>query len=160
MTTRILLLRHGEKPKKGHELNLRGQIRAAALAPYLVATFGKPDALYATKFCSEDLGRRTQETLQPLADKLNLPVVTNWVADDFGEQAKELLSTKTNGTLSIVCWEHNAIPGLAKALGAKKPPEWKDKNFDRVWELVWPGVIGEETLELHFHKQSLLYGDK
>lgn len=56
MTTRVLLLRHGEKPKKGHELNTRGQIRAAALAPYLLAAFGKPDFLWATKHCSEDLG--------------------------------------------------------------------------------------------------------
>lgn len=75
----IYLLRHGEKPadENDHGLTEQGWARAAMLADFLsTADFGPPSALFATKTSHDGGGVRTQETLAPLAMRLELDVET------------------------------------------------------------------------------------
>jgi hypothetical protein len=55
----------------------------------------------------------------------------------------------------LICWEHKAIPALAKQLGVKDPPHFPDV-FDRLWVISFPrdGKPGLRDLP-----QKLLFGD-
>jgi hypothetical protein len=56
-SSRVLIIRHGEKPgdpstdsaADSTDLSTQGYERAASLAVYMPATFGKPDVLFATQ---------------------------------------------------------------------------------------------------------------
>lgn len=68
--SRVLLLRHAEKPKGDNDPHLsdRGHERAAALAVRIPHVFGRPDQLFATAPSSES--NRPVETLTPLSSAL------------------------------------------------------------------------------------------
>ncbi len=153
----IVIIRHGEKPEppltEGHDLSDRGRIRAAALVPYVLCTFGKPDILVATKLPKRADDNRTNETLRPLAKKLGRKIKTPAEADEPERAAEYILDRADAKRFILVCWEHHAIPRLAEALGASHvPKKWPDDRFDQALVLR-PGR------SFAILPQMLLYGD-
>ena len=118
---RILVMRHAEKPRSPIDPHLSeaGRRRAERLAAWLPETFGRPDILFAA--ADKLLSRRPRETLEPLAKATGAPLRHD-VSDKRSEAfAAELLADpEYAGRRVVVSWRHKALPGLARALGARR----------------------------------------
>lgn len=142
--TVVMIIRHGEKPDddNNHNLDQQGYLRANALADVfavapLRAGLSHPDRLYASEGTTKS--RRPVETLTPTAARLGgggtaMPIVTKYAADDGDKAGKEV--AKLTG-VTLMCWEHDNIPSIVKALGGtvtpKIPKAWPDDRFDEIW---------------------------
>ena len=143
---RVILLRHAEKPQgeSNVHLSVRGESRARALvalseARSVLGTNGPPAALFAPKITRQGHSRRPYETLEPLAEHLKLSIQTAYSPSDYAALAKHVLSDPgLDGETVIVCWIHDYLPALAKALGIKpEPARWKGSIYDRVWVITY-----------------------
>lgn len=130
---RVVIVRHGEKPKNGDNLSCEGLNRALALPDVLDSLFGKPDYSYVPRIHT---GKSTSnvrmfQTISPMAVRYNLTVDTKYKETDTVNVAAEILTKK--GTILIV-WEHGNIPGVARNLGVTKPDlHWDGSDFDSIW---------------------------
>ncbi len=129
---RVVIIRHGEKPEKGHNLSCQGQNRAAALPAILHQKFGKPDYTYVPNMGSnkKTMGSRMYETAAPFVKQYNLALNSGFEKTDYQRLAEDIL--KKNGTVLLV-WEHLAIKGIAKALGISEPGKWPTDDYDSIW---------------------------
>lgn len=160
----VILLRHAEKPDNEFDLHLteRGRERARALVGFITTTpavtnAGLPSVLFATKMTHTGKSQRPRETLEPLAAQLKLTIQTPYLAADYRELARHVLTgPEYDGKTVVICWVHENLPELAAAFGIKPaPPSWKSRVFDRVWVIRWH----EERPELQILPQRLLPGD-
>lgn len=160
----VILLRHAEKPAGESEVHLseRGRARARALVSLLTTnallqTHGPPVALFAPRFTQHGHSRRPYETLQPLAEHLKLPIQTPCAAQDYGALAQRLRQDPAcDGKTVVVCWVHDFLPNLARALGVNpQPAPWKARVYDRVWVVTYHGPAAALTR----FPQRLLPGD-
>jgi broad specificity phosphatase PhoE len=140
----IMIIRHGEKPEetggeKDPNLTPQGYARAKALASVIPDHFPRPDFLFAAKRSKGS--DRPVETITPLAKALDEPIDSKFKADDVEGLAHAVLTeAQYRGKVVLICWHHEKIPDLAKALGAKDAPEnWSGKVFDQVWEITYDG---------------------
>ncbi len=161
---RVILLRHAEKPPLEISVHLseRGQTRAQALVNLLsvgpvLGTNGPPAALFAPEFTKRGHGSRPYETLLPLGHVLKLPVQTPYHSKAYAALAKHILKDSAlEGKTVVVCWVHDYLPDLARALGLKpKPPPWKGSVYDRVWVITYD----QHRARLTDLPQKLLPGD-
>lgn len=138
--TTVVLLRHAERQSlldDDSPLSEAGLRRAQTLVPLLEAF--KPQELH----CSDR--KRTQQTLAPLAASLKLTPHLH------GKETSEALAAdilrEPRGRTLIVCWHHDLMKKLVRALGVKGPiPYWSLDIYDRLW-LVRIPAKGEPTLE-------------
>jgi len=137
--TTVVLLRHAERQSLfdgDSPLAEAGLRRAEALVPLL--TGFRPSALYAS-----DL-RRTQQTLAPVATSLGLTPVLR-PKDGSVALAAEILRDQRGRTV-VVCWHHDLMKKLVRALGVKGPvPYWSLDTYDRLWIVTIP-ARGEARL--------------
>jgi hypothetical protein len=161
---RVILLRHAEKPPGESNVHLseRGESRARALvalfeARLVLGNNGPAAALFAPKITRQGHSRRPYETLEPLAEHLKLSIQTAYSPSDYAALAKHVLSDPgLDGKTVIVCWIHDYLPALAKALGVKpEPARWKGSIYDRVWVITYP----DHHAVLADLPQKLLPGD-
>lgn len=138
----VIMIRHGEKPASGNELNDQGWQRAYALAGFFttnpeVLTFGTPAAIYAMAQKGATGSIRPIQTVSPLAQKLGLPIQHPYLRGQTDQLAQEILSDSAyDGKMVLICWEHNAIPSMLPAFGWTAGPDaWPGDAFDRVWIL-------------------------
>ena len=133
---RILLMRHAEKSGDPLDENLApaGVARAARLATYIPATFGKTGFLFATAASKHSL--RPIQTIQPLSTAINVPINASFADQDYGALAQEILANaKYDGAFVLICWHHGNIPPLANALGAGAgscPNPWDSAVFNLI----------------------------
>lgn len=137
----VLLIRHGEKPPKGNNLNVRGMQRAQALVPLFAnmpfyssntggttAVYGVPVAIYARGQKKATSSARPIETVTPLAKQLGVSINHAIDTDTFSPKnakkyahmyydlVNEILGNPAyNGQKVLICWEHDAIPTIAQA---------------------------------------------
>ena len=74
-----------------------------------------------------------------MANALGLSVQTPYHGKDYADLAKLILSTAAYaGKTVVVCWNHEAIPELAAALGVTPmPPKWHGSVFDSVYVISY-----------------------
>jgi hypothetical protein len=159
----VVILRHGEKPDNGDDLNKRGYERANAL-PGLFETdpaltrYGAPVAIYAFGPTKKDRSFRAVETITPLANSLGIQVQDQFTVDELQPLVDSVMSNSDyDGKTVVICWEHDRIPPMVQTFGYNDAPtKWKKKVFDRLWILHFTGnkVTGFEDLP-----QNLLPGD-
>jgi hypothetical protein len=151
----IILVRHGEKPadQNNPHLSPAGAQRAEQLVSFIttdpaMTKFGVPVAVFATKTTKHDDGQRTQETVAPLAKKLELTVQIPALGKDYAVAARLILSNPAyTGKTVVICWNHEEIPQLAAALGVTpQPPKWKASVFDLVYVISYHGKKATLTL--------------
>jgi broad specificity phosphatase PhoE len=149
--TKIMIIRHAEKPVPGkvEGVRARGELDAASLtalgwqrAGALVSFFEKPvsphiacpDHLFAVRFdiADADSSRRSRQTLRPLSHALGIPI-----NDAFGkeQEAKLVLALRQLAGTVLIAWSHENIGKIVEAIGAESltPREWPDERFDVVW---------------------------
>lgn len=138
----ILLVRHAERADAGGEaqtdpgLSAAGRARAVALAELLRAA--KISAIYVTEY------RRTQETAQPLAEKLALqPIVLP------AKEIAQLVSKLREATGHVLVVGHsNTLPEIVRALGITTPLTLGEKDYDDLF--IVRGGPEPDLLRLHY----------
>lgn len=130
-TLKVVIIRHGEKPKHGDNLSCQGLNRALQLPPVLFAKYGVPDYTYIPSVSggTSTTHSRMFQTVTPFAVRYGLTLNSNFPEKDAAGVAADV-KTKT-GTVLMV-WEHSNIPAIAKALGIKDPGGWAS-TFDSIW---------------------------
>ena len=175
--TKIMLIRHAEKPAKDsapfgvtadgernkESLEVRGWQRAGALANLFAPNNGhfqhtslaKPHFLFASKPLRRKGSRRPLETVTPLAQKLALRVNSSFQRSDFESMLEEVFSCKG---VVLICWQREYIPDLAShILGDKKiaPQIWPEDCFD----MIWVFDLASSKYKFKQVPQKLLHGD-
>jgi hypothetical protein len=144
---RFVILRHAEKtglPADRH-LSPAGHDRALALCT-LPEYLGAIHAIIAAQSVPKSV--RPKETVEPLAAKLGLPIITSWNTHDLGDLASALKhDVSLAGKQILICWRHDALQALAHALGARDAPSWPNTLYDRIW-LATCSADGVELLAL------------
>jgi hypothetical protein len=152
--TKIMLMRHAEKPAKDgapygvtlegerskESLRIRGWQRAGALITLLapaaqveLVSLATPSFLFASKPLRRKGSKRPIETITPLAERLALKINSSFERSDCEGVVEEVLSC--SGVV-LICWQREYIPEIAShILGSKKiaPANWPEDCFDMIW---------------------------
>ena len=154
----VIVIRHGEKPAEGNDLDSRGFARADALVDFFehnpaVTKFGPPAAIYAMKPSGSNGSVRPIHTVAPLAKDLGLVIDADYLKDQLPQLVANILGNASyDGKTVLICWEHNAIPTLVEDFGwTSAPRSWSGKVFDRAWVLTFDGnaVVSFEDVPEH-----------
>lgn len=145
----ILLMRHAEKPDDhaDPDLSPAGLQRARDLVPYIQATFGAPSFLFAA--APSVHSNRPVQTIEPLSKAVGIAIDESIADKHYEDLANKLLTEpRYLGKLTVVCWHHEKIPALARALGARHgdyPDPWKDDVFNLILKFDFDGDRLEVT---------------
>ena len=138
----ILLMRHAEKPDDPDDpddpyLSDAGRDRAARLAEFIPAKYGKPDFVFTA--AESEKSMRSCLTMKPLGAAIAVPLDSRTRAKDCRTLATKLLSVDLYASkLVVACWSHDQLPRLAAALYAPPgdiPDPWDPSVFDLVLQL-------------------------
>jgi broad specificity phosphatase PhoE len=152
-TTTIIFIRHADKaavPTDDPGLSEAGQRRVAELTRQLIDAdvVAGIDAIYATPY------RRAQETVRPVADKLNLEINT-YDAEDT-EAILEQILKRHKGKIILVVGHSNTVPVLIANLGAsKKVPPIAEDEYDNIYIISIPWFGKTKTIRLRFGEPYL-----
>jgi hypothetical protein len=132
-TLKVVVIRHGEKPKNGDNLSCQGLNRSLQLPAVLQQKFALAQAVYVPKL---NMGQTTtharmMQTVVPYVVANNLSINSQFDAKKDGDKIAE--SVFSHQGLVLMVWEHSAIHDLVKALGVKHAPDWQDDDFDSIW---------------------------
>ena len=159
----VVIIRHGEKPPSGPDLDERGYARAQALIGFFesapaVTQFGPPAAIYAMKPKDEDGSRRPIETVTPLAQALGVKIDADYTRKQIAQLVKDILGNPAyEGKTVLICWEHHMIPDIVAAFGwTSAPRTWPGSSFDRAWVLTFDG---DKVADFADAPEKLLAGD-
>ena len=176
--TKIMLLRHAEKPAKDNapfgvnrkgernkeSLAVRGWQRAGALTNLFAPANGHlqhpslatPQFLYASKPLLRKGSRRPLQTIVPLGEKLDIKINSEFDRSDFEEMLAEVFS---RAGVVLICWQREYIPNIASLiLGSKiiAPSDWPEDRFDMIWVF---DLHRSATYKFSQVPQKLLAGD-
>lgn len=147
-TTTIILVRHAEKaafPADDPGLSEAGKQRAAELARQLVDAdvIAGIDAIYSTSY------RRTEETVQPVATALNLPITP--YDDSNTETIMDEIVREHKGKIVLVVGHSNTVPALIGNMGASKNvPEIGKYEYDNIYIVSVPWFGKTKTIRLRY----------
>lgn len=147
-TTTLIFVRHAEQTD--HEaddpsLGEAGRRRVAELTRQLVDAdvVAGIDAIYSTPL------KRSLETAQPLADRLNLTIHSYDAADTEAVLATILKAHK--GKIVLVVGHSNTVPVMIANLGAsKKVPPIAQQEFDNIYIITIPWFGKTKTIRLRY----------
>jgi broad specificity phosphatase PhoE len=181
----IYIIRHAEKPNdpstkphgvdfegvhSKHSLLPRGWQRSGALTALFDPALGPPQAELltpATLLCpsyggpDKTVEHRAYQTIQPLAERLGLPIASPFIVGHEAQLAASLVSDYSG--VVLICWEHDNIPALADGLptapGTAIPPQWPGDRFDVIWAFTRAPGPGPARYAFSQIPQRLLPGD-
>ena len=148
----VVIIRHGEKPEKGKNLNCQGLNRSLKLPAVIFSKFGIPGSIYVPSLDNNvSTGHaRMFETVIPLAAKYNLKINSQYAETDIAALAKEIM--KQSGVVLVV-WQHSTIPSIVRALGVDLlNMHWDDNDYDSIWIIHFQKGIAKIT----FDKEGLV----
>jgi len=141
--TTIVVVRHAEKAAEGDDpgLTAAGRARAAALAGML--EHAGVTAIYSSQF------RRTRETVDPLSERVGVPVTVEPItADNASTYARDLarhVLERHEGETVVVVNHSNTVPAIVEALGGGPVPAMSEAEYDHVY-IVLRGASGARTI--------------
>ena len=110
-------------------------------------------------------GKRAQQTVAPLVEKLGAQAMLNITFDKGAEVALSSAALACAGVV-LICWEHRAIPLIAQQFPVSQatpaPPTWPADpqgigRFDLVWVFTYDQTAG--MYQFSQVPQLLLAGD-
>lgn len=156
-STTVIFVRHADTdvamPTDDPPLNERGRQRAERLADFLqdIDVVAGVNAIYASD------QRRTQETAQPLAARLNVPVEIADHHDTKGFMARVL--DDHGGEIVLVVSHADTIAPLIDELhGSKRLPPFGREEYDEVYIVTIPWYGKVKTLRLHYGESVRDFG--
>jgi len=147
-TTTVIFVRHAEKavlPADDPGLTEAGKQRATELARQLVDAdvVAGIDAIYSTSY------RRTEETVQPVATALNLPI-TSYDAGNTETVMDEIVRAH-KGKIVLVVGHSNTVPAMIGNMGAsKKVPQISENEYDNIYVVSIPWFGKTKTIRLRY----------
>lgn len=132
-------MRHAEKPADRSDpgLSAAGRRRAERLSTYIPQSFGRPDFLFAA--ADKKGSQRPRLTLAPLAAATGRAVDATFSDQDSAAFAAALLvEPRFDGARVVVAWRHDALPALARGLGANRgdcPDPWPEDLYRLILRL-------------------------
>lgn len=151
-TTTVIFVRHADAPlvvDATTGLSAPGALRAEELARVLgdVDVVQGVDAIFSSPL------RVDQETVAPLARRLNLPV-QEFDPQDNRSLRKRILR-KYKGKVVLVVADPQFIPKvIARLQGSKKVPPMADGEYDNLYIVSVPWYGKVKTLRLHYGARS------
>lgn len=148
VTTTVIFVRHAEKalaPADDPGLSEAGKRRAAELARQLVDAdvVAGVDVIYSTSF------RRTEETVQPVATALDIPITSYDAANT--ETIMDEIVRAHKGKIILVVGHSNTVPALIGNMGAsKKVPEIDENEYDNIYVVSIPWFGKTKTIRLRY----------
>ncbi len=140
----VIIIRHGEKPRKGEYLDLRGLERSGALVFFFqndptVLRSGLPVAIFAANPVPHNLSHREIQTVTPLAKQLGLQILTPFSRPEVNELANLVLKdSRYDGKMVLICWEHGIMDKLTEAFGVAGPvTPYPGTRFDLVYHITF-----------------------
>lgn len=133
----IVLVRHAEKADESKDalLSPAGKARAARLSEMLASLDVR--AIFVSEF------KRTQETAQPLAQRLGITSTVVSAGERPALRAK--LSALPATDVAVVVWHSDTLPLLIKELGASQPEPIASADYGNVF-IVVPQRSGPSVL--------------
>ena len=177
--TKIILVRHAEKPEKDgapygvtrkgerdkESLQVLGWQRAGALIALFAppngkfdASLAKPRFFFASKPLKRKGSKRPIETITPLAEKLAIEINSDYERADFDNMLEEVSSCRG---VVMISWQREYIPEIAlKILDDRKiaPEDWPEDCFDMIWVFDLNRASGRYKFKQV--PQKLLMGDR
>ena len=177
--TKIILVRHAEKPEKDgapygvtrkgerdkESLQVLGWQRAGALIALFAppngkfdASLAKPQFFFASKPLKRKGSRRPIETITPLAEKLAIEINSDHQRADFDNMLEEVFLCRG---VVMISWQREYIPEIAlKILDDRKiaPEDWPEDCFDMIWVFDLDRASGRYKFKQV--PQKLLMGDR
>ncbi len=151
----LILVRHAEKKivppeNKDPDLSPEGMARAEELA----RMFGDSGiaAIYATQY------KRTQQTVKPLADKLNLPV-TQVEAKATAELVKQLRA-RPAGQVIFIAGHNNTVPDIIAELGGPRFPIIPETEYNNLYVLTVSGDGSARLLKMKYGSAAVPVGNQ
>lgn len=147
-TTTVIFVRHAEKaamPENDPGLSPAGEQRVAELTRQLVDAdvIAGIDAIYATPY------KRTEETVRPVAEALNLPI-NSYDAKDT-EAIMEHIVRAHKGKIILVVGHSNTLPALIGNMGAsKRVPPIAESEYDNIYIVSIPWFGKTKTIRLRY----------
>jgi 2,3-bisphosphoglycerate-dependent phosphoglycerate mutase len=140
--TTVLLVRHAEAAAQTQDPSLSADGLARAQALVHVASDASVTAIYATQFL------RTQQTVQPLATYLGLPV--NEVnADDVEGLVDQVLSDHA-GKVVLIAGHSPTVPAIIREFGGDPMPPIAGNEFDNLFIVTVHGVGEAKVVHLNY----------
>ena len=130
---KIIIIRHGEKPKNGDNLNCQGLNRAVLLPAVIISKFGIPTFSYVPSLSADSATKHARmfQTITPLAVKYNLVINSKFNGKDSAGVVGDIL--KRQGIVFVV-WDHKSILPIVHAFGINDVQlKWNDDDFDSIW---------------------------
>lgn len=143
----VVIIRHGEKPLKGKNLNCQGLNRSLKLPAVLYSKFGVPGSIYVPSLDNNiSTGHaRMFQTVIPLAAKYNLKINSKYAETDTAALAKEIKKQKG---IVLVVWQHSIIPSIVRVLGVQGfKMHWADNDYDSIWIINFQKGIAKITFD-------------
>ncbi len=147
-TTTIIFVRHAEKAEIGGDdppLSEAGERRVEELTRQLldVDVIAGIDAVYSTPY------QRTQQTAQPIADALDLPINTYDASDT--EEFLETILQEEKGRIVLVVGHSNTVPEMIAGLGGhKEVPPIAEDEYDNIYIVAIPWFGKTKTIRMRF----------
>jgi phosphohistidine phosphatase SixA len=142
--TTVILIRHAEKniepDNPNPNLSPAGQQRAQELVR-LVGRSGIT-AIYATQYA------RTQQTVQPLATALGIPV-TQLDSKNTDELVRQITTTHRGGVV-FLAGHNNTVPAIIKALGGGEYPTIPETEYDNMFVVTMYRYGSAKTIQLKY----------
>lgn len=149
-TTTVMFVRHAETDGAmvaggNPTLNARGRRRAEMLADYLVEVdvLASLDVVYASEF------RRTQQTAEPLAERLGLEILIDdhYDSDPFMDRVLD----RHKGDIVLVVTHSDTLGDLVAALhGHQSVPEIAPDEYDNLYIVTIPSFGRVKTLRFRY----------
>jgi len=147
-TTTVVFVRYAELTEGSNTnpgLSPAGRARAEEIARVLgdIDVIAGVDAIFATQF------RSTQETAEPLAERLQIPVQV--VDSNNVDGLEQMILKEYKGKIVLVISDREAIPALIQTFhGSKRLPPMADTEHDNLYivSIPWHGKV--KTLRLKF----------
>jgi phosphohistidine phosphatase SixA len=151
----LILVRHAEKKivppeNKDPDLSPAGVARAEEL----VRLFGDSGigTIYATQY------KRTQQTVKPLADKLNIPV-TQIEAKKTADLVKQIRAQKA-GQVIFIAGHNNTVPEIIAAMGGPQLPIIPETEYDNLYILTVQADGSASLLKMKYGSATAPVGNQ
>ena len=142
---KVIIIRHGEKPKLGDNLNCQGLNRSQLIPAVIVSKFGIPVFSYIPSVGSDSSTKHARmfQTITPLAVKYNLTINSKFTGKDSAGLVNDIL--KKYGTVLVV-WDHKSIVPIIHAFGINNTfLKWNENDFDSIWIITFTNGIAVLT---------------
>jgi broad specificity phosphatase PhoE len=153
--TTVILVRHAEKVtsdpnNKNPDLTDAGRARAQELARVLKDV--GVTAIYATQY------GRTQQTAQPLANALSLPV--NQIEATQTAQLISEITSKHRGGVVFVVGHNNTVPQVVNILSGENYQTIPESDYDNMFVVTIYRTGKAKVLRLHYGSSAQATGDQ